>query len=228
MGTHFEGFADPGGRFFRALAKNQRREWFEMHRHEYDAGWRQPMQLLLAEVRERIDPLFRQHALGDPKVFRIHRDVRFSKDKAPYKTHVGGYVPMQTGGTGPAQPMPLYVQIGAGEAFAAAGHYMMDGAQVARYREAVLDDRRGKALVKIVTALRKARFALIAHEVLKKVPRGIDPAHPRAELLKQKSLAVTFPPVRKPLLVSPRLVGWLAGEVKKVVPLVEWLADVTG
>jgi uncharacterized protein (TIGR02453 family) len=103
-GTRFSGFADADGRFFRALAKNQKREWFQAHRAEYDHGWVAPMKLLLAEVRERIDPLFPRHALGDPKVFRINRDVRFSKDKSPYKTHIGGYVPLGAGGAGRATP----------------------------------------------------------------------------------------------------------------------------
>src|SRR5262245_36392739 len=141
--TRFEGFADADARFFRALAKHQSREWFAAHKQEYDEGWVAPMRLLLAEVRERIDPLFVRHALGDPKVFRIHRDVRFSKDKSPYKTHIAGYVPLAGGGRGGEQPVPLYMHLGK-ESFVGAGHYMMEPAQLARFREAVLDDRTGR------------------------------------------------------------------------------------
>jgi uncharacterized protein (TIGR02453 family) len=224
--TRFTGFADPEARFFRALAKHQDRAWFQAHRHEYDDGWVTPMGLLLAEVRERIDPLFVRHALGEPKIFRLHRDVRFAKDKSPYKTHIGGYVPLGGTGSGPAHPVPVYVQFGT-ETFLGAGHYMMDAGQLARYREAVLDERRGRALVRIVTALEKAGCTLVAFETLKKVPRGIDPAHPRAELLKRKSLAVEFPTIPKRLIRSPVLVGWLVQQIGKAVPLVEWLADVT-
>src|SRR5436305_15261786 len=89
--ARFEGFADRDGRFFRALARNQRREWFEAHRREYEDGWLAPMKALLAEVRERIDPLFPHHPPAEPQACRIHRAVRFSKDKAPYETHSGGY-----------------------------------------------------------------------------------------------------------------------------------------
>src|SRR5215510_5164892 len=95
--TRFEGFADRDARFFRALARNQRREWFQAHRDEYEDGWSHPMKALLAEVRDRIDGLFPQHPLAEPKVFRIHRDVRFSKDKSPYKTHIGGFVGIEGG-----------------------------------------------------------------------------------------------------------------------------------
>src|SRR5262245_23683256 len=185
------------------------------------------MRLLLAEVRERIDPLFVHHALGEPKIFRLHRDVRFAKDKSPYKTHIGGYVPLAGTGPGPSQPVAVYVQFGT-ETFVGAGHYLMDPGQLLRYREAVLDDRRGRALTRVVSALERAGCTPVAIGTLKKVPRGIDPAHPRAELLKRKSLAFHFPPIPKRLIASRALVGWLVQQTAKAVPVVEWLADVTG
>ena len=89
----FEGFADADARFFRALAKNQRREWFQAHKHEYEHGLaradeaRSSPRCASASTRSS-----RSTPLGEPKVFRIYRDVRFSKDKSPYKTHIGGYV----------------------------------------------------------------------------------------------------------------------------------------
>ena len=225
--ARFEGFADADGKFFRALKKHQTRDWFQAHRLEYDDGWVTPMKLLLAELRERIDPLFVRHALGDPKVFRIYRDVRFSKDKSPYKTHIGGYLPLAGAGRGPGQPVPVYVQLGT-ETFVGAGHYMMDPPQLARYRAAVLEDKTGKALARIVAALEKAKFRLVSFDALKNVPRGVDPAHPRAELLKRKSLAVEFPTLPKRLVVSRAFVGWLVERIERARPLVEWLADETG
>jgi uncharacterized protein (TIGR02453 family) len=225
--TRFDGFADAEARFFRALAKHQSRDWFQQHRREYDDGWVAPMGLLLAEVRERIDPLFVHHAVGDPKIFRIYRDVRFSKDKSPYKTHIGGYVPLAGAARGPNQPVPVYVQLGT-ETFVGAGHYMMEPAQLARFREAVLDDAQGKTLARIVATLEKAKFRLVSYDALKKVPRGIDPAHPRAELLKRKSLAVEFPTLPKRLVTSRKFVDWLVDRVDQSRPLVEWLAELTG
>ena len=225
--ARFEGFADADGKFFRALKKHQTRDWFQAHRLEYDDGWVTPMKCLLAELRERIDPLFVRHALGDPKVFRIYRDVRFSKDKSPYKTHIGGYLPLAGAGRGPGQPVPVYVQLGT-ETFVGAGHYMMDPAQLARYRAAVLDDKTGKALARIVAGLEKAKFRIVSFDALKNVPRGVDPAHPRAELLKRKSLAVEFPTLPKRLVVSRALIGWLVERIERARPLVEWLADETG
>jgi uncharacterized protein (TIGR02453 family) len=224
VSARFEGFADRDARFFRALVKNQRRDWFETHRAEYEHGWREPMMALLAEVHERIDRLFPQHALAAPKVFRIYRDVRFSKDKSPYKTHIGGYIALDGSGNGPSAVAPLYLHLGASERFVAAGHYMMDGPQLARFRAAVLDAQQGERLTAILARLTRARFTVGSHETLQKVPRGIDPTHPRAALLKRKGLIASFPELPRDLLVTHRLVDWLVTHVKRVVPLVEWLA----
>jgi uncharacterized protein (TIGR02453 family) len=224
--ARFDGFADRTGRFFRALARNQRRDWFAAHRGEYERGWLAPMKLLLAEVRERIDGFFPRHPLGAPKVFRIHRDVRFAKDKSPYKTHIGGYVAIDGAGEGPSAPAALYLHIGSAEVFVAAGQYMMDPAQLARFREAVVDNRRGGDLVAILRKLGRAGFAVGSHDVLQRVPRGLDPGHPRAELLKRKGLIVTFPAPPRELLVARPLVDWLVTHTKRAVPLVEWLASV--
>lgn len=221
----FEGFADASGRFFRALAKHQDRDWFQAHRDEYTAGWLQPMQLLLREARDRLDPLFPQHALAAPKVFRINRDVRFGKDKSPYKTHIGGILAIDGASGGPAVPAPLYVHVGATETFVAAGHYMMLPPQLAQYRAALLDDDTGEPVARMVAKLTRAGFRVGAYDTLKKVPRGVDPAHPRAALLKQKGLIVSFPELPRELLVSRRLLDWIMRHVKQTVPLVQWLAD---
>jgi uncharacterized protein (TIGR02453 family) len=227
-GTAFTGFADRDGRFFAALARNQRREWFQAHRAEYEQGWLAPMKALLAEVRGRLEPLFRHDELAPPKVFRIHRDVRFSKDKSPYKTHIGGYVALDGAGQGPSAAAALYLHVGARELFVAAGQYVMDADQLMAFREAVVDDAgRGAELGALLRKLTRAGFGVGSHATLQRVPRGFDPDHPRADLLKRKGLIVTFPEPPRRLLVSRTLVEWLVTHTKKAVPLVEWLAAVT-
>jgi len=224
--SRFAGFADRDGRFFKALARNNRRDWFALHRREYEDGWAAPMKALLAEIRDRLDACFPQHPLAEPKVFRIHRDVRFAKDKSPYKTHIGGYIAIAGGGSGPSVASPLYVHIGVDERFAAAGHYVMDPGQLARFRAALVDDRRGAALATALVKLERAGFEVGSHESLQRVPRGIDPDHPRAALLKRKGLIVSFPTLPRDLLVGRRLVDWLAAHAKRAAPVVEWLANI--
>src|SRR5208337_3547212 len=105
------------------------------HKAEFEEGWNGPMKALVSELRETIDGHYPRCDLGEPKIFRIFRDVRFSKDKSPYKTHIGGYVPTKRTGKSSAGPAALYVHIGT-ERFAAAGHYVMEGPDLGRFRAA--------------------------------------------------------------------------------------------
>lgn len=93
--TGFEGFEDANAKFFKSLAKNNTRPWFLAHKAEFEAEWNAPMKLLLADVRDAIDGAYPHCDLAEPKVFRIFRDVRFSKDKSPYKTHLGGFIAIE-------------------------------------------------------------------------------------------------------------------------------------
>ncbi len=223
----FSGFADRDARFFKALAKHQDREWFAAHRDEYEEGWLAPMKALLGEVRTKLSPRYAHEEIADPKVFRIYRDVRFSKDKSPYKTHIGGYLGVAGSSAGPSGAAAVYVHVGANELFVCAGQYMMDGGQLKRFRAAVDDAKRGAELTKLLTPLGRAGFTVASHEQTARVPRGFDPDHPRADLLRRKGLIVSFPDPDRALLTSPKLVDWVATNAKKAVPLVEWLASVT-
>lgn len=226
--TRFDGFADAQGKFFRALAKNNEREWFQAHKAEFDEGWNVPMKILLAEVREGIDKIYRHSDLDEPKVFRIFRDIRFSKDKSPYKTHIGGYIPTKrTGKSATDLPIALYLHIGATEKFGAAGHYRMQPESLERFRAAVADDKRGEELEKILGGLAKKGFVADSHDRLKRVPKGYDPAHPRAEMLKRKGLTVSFPEMPKGILATRELIRWLIDRSKTTAPLVEWLVFAT-
>jgi uncharacterized protein (TIGR02453 family) len=224
----FTGFADADGKFFKALAKNQKREWFEPRKQEFEDGWNRPMKDLLADVREAIDEAYAHCDLDEPKVFRIYRDVRFSKDKSPYKTWVAGCIPVKRTAKVTETPVALYMHFGT-ETAIAAGLYMMEPGSLARYRTSVADDARGKELGKVLAKLTKDGFSMdtMHDDHLKKVPKGFDPDHPRAELLKRKGLGVSFPALPKGMLTSPELAKWLAKHSKKTVPLVEWLVFAT-
>ena len=224
----FSGFPDSDAKFFKTLAKKNTREWFHAHKAEFETEWNAPMKALLGGLRETIDASYARCDLGEPKVFRINRDVRFSKDKAPYKTHVGGLIPIARGGKGVTDvPMALYFQVGAKDTFAGAGHYMMEKESLERFRAAVADDKRGKELEKILAALTKKGFTPRAYDRLKRAPKGYSPEHPRAELLSYKGLTVMFPPIPKALLTSPKLAKWLADACKVSAPFVDWLAIAT-
>jgi uncharacterized protein (TIGR02453 family) len=226
--ARFEGFADEKARFFKGLARHNERAWFLEHKDDFEAGWNAPMKALLADVREAVDADFAHSEVGEPSVFRIFRDVRFSKDKAPYKTHLGGFIPLQRAASKATdRTMALYFHVGAEGTVAAAGHYMMEPASLDRFRKAVADADKGKELTRILARLKKKGFLPDSREGLKRAPKGYEPTHPRAALLRRKGLVVAFPPLPPALLTSPDLTAWLAGATRVAAPLVEWLLFAT-
>jgi uncharacterized protein (TIGR02453 family) len=223
----FTGFAKDAPRFFHELAHEMSREWFAEHKAEYEQLWLAPMKSLLGEVARAIKPAYRGVTLGEAKVFRIHRDVRFANDKTPYKTYIAGYLPLVKDAKPTEGAAALYLQLGL-EEFAGAGHYGFDPSQLIRWRKLVAADKTGRVIARLCAQARAGGHDLDAREVLTRAPRGVDPDHPRAELLRHKGLVVTFPAIPRGLIHKPGLVGWLAGEAKQAAPVVTWLARNVG
>ncbi|MFO0680355.1 MAG: DUF2461 domain-containing protein [Polyangiaceae bacterium] len=226
----FEGFADAKMSFFRALEKHQDREWFAAHKAEYEEGWAKPMALLLDAVHAKIDGTFTHCDLTEPKVFRIYRDVRFSKDKSPYKTHVAGGIGIGTKTIAPSAPSALYVHLGIENGkpstFAGSGQYGFDGPALARYRKALLDPARAKELTSLLAKLEKKGFTVASESSLQRPPKGFED-HPLAELAKRKGLVVDFGPIPAAAIPTPKLATWLVERAKLAAPLVEWVTFAT-
>ena len=214
----FTGFDRDAIQFLHELTAEMNREWFEANKPRYQARWVEPLTALLGDVRERLAKAYAPIKLGPPKLFRIYRDTRFSKDKSPYKTHVAGMIPVREGCTA------LYLHVGTDEEFVGVGTYYFEDAQLPRWRKLVAADKTGKEIAGIVGKLRKAGYQVGGHEDYKKVPKGFAPDHPRAELLKMRGLTGGFPAIPKGLLHKPALADWLALHGKATAPLVSWLA----
>jgi uncharacterized protein (TIGR02453 family) len=233
--ARFTGFPDPTATFFRGLAANNDRSYFLAHKETFEKDWLAPMEALLAEVRAKLDRSYPDVELAEPKIFRLQRDVRFSKDKTPYKTHIGARIPVARVGSTIEVPIALYLQLGEAP-FVAAGLYGVSAAALPRLRQAIVSPDQGKQLDGILKKLEKAhpRAKLSAIEVLKRVPRGFDEGHPRADLLRYKGLAVSYPLLQDldeaalaKLLASPKLVDELVACGRDAAPLVRWLTFVT-
>lgn len=231
----FSGFPDASGGFFRGLAANNERSYFLAHKDTYEREWVAPMEALLREVRAKLDRSYPDVELGEPKLFRIQRDVRFSKDKTPYKTHIGARIPVIRAGGIIEVPMALYLQLGESP-FVAAGLYGASPEALTRLRRAIIDETEGKALDTILRKLRRAHedLRISAIDETKRVPRGFDEAHPRADLLRLKGLAVSFslvagadPKAHAKLLGSAALVDAIAAVGRDAAPLVRWLTFAT-
>ena len=202
----FSGFGDGAVEFYDGLIVDNTKAYWTDHREIYETHVRAPMQALIADL----EPEF-----GPGKIFRPYRDVRFSHDKTPYKTHCGATVG------------PCYLQVGPDGLMAAAGYYQMASDQVARYRAAVDDERKGADLVKRLAAV-TADGITIAGEVLKTRPRGVDPDHPRLDLMRHKSLYGwrRWPP--DDALHQAGAARRVATAWRSLHPLTEWLADHVG
>jgi uncharacterized protein (TIGR02453 family) len=225
--TVFRGFPDARGDFFLALALHNDREWFQAHRAEYEEGWAGPMAALLAEVRDGLRRAYGRRGLGDPKVFRIHRDVRFGKDKTPYKTNVAGWIPVATARSARpgATPAALYLQLGIDQRFTGSGCWTLEPDALKRFRAALIDPRRGAALARRLASLSAEGYTCSASETLVRVPAGVDPEHPRAALLRMKGLVVDPGDVPRRLVTRPDLAGWLVEKARAAAPVVSWLAE---
>ena len=219
--SSFTGFSKTAPAFFFELAAEMNRDWFEANKARYQTEWVAPMIALLDTVGARLAPAYRLVALA-PKIMRIHRDVRFSKDKAPYKTHIGGVITLAGKSVADGGNAAMYVHLGAEEEFCGVGIYQFDAARLARWRKAVAG-KPGEELAKVVAKLRKAGYTVGGHDDLKKVPRGFDPDHPRAELLKMRGLTGMLPAIPRGMLHQPKLADWLAQHGKALAPIVTWL-----
>ncbi|MEZ4401504.1 MAG: DUF2461 domain-containing protein [Kofleriaceae bacterium] len=218
----FGGFAPAAMGFWHELAHEMNRAWYVANKARYQALWEQPMAALLAVVRARLAPAYAPAELGAPKVLRIHRDVRFSKDKTPYKTHIGGVITVAGKVLGDGGTAALYVHVGLDEEFVGVGRYGFDAAQLARWRKAVAG-RPGEALAAVIAKLERGGYQVRGRDDLVKVPRGFAPDHPRGDLLRMRGLTAMFPEMPAGLLHQPALAAWLTRHAKATAPLVTWL-----
>jgi uncharacterized protein (TIGR02453 family) len=207
----FAGFGEGAVEFYDGLAADNSKAYWTDHRQLYERDVLAPMQALLAALESEFGP---------GKVFRPYRDVRFSRDKTPYKTACG------------ATAGPFYVQLSADGLMAAGGGYRWESDQVARFRTAVDDERRGCDLEARLAAVGAATVdgagLVVAGDRLATRPRGVAPDHPRLALLRHRSLYAHcgWPP--DDALHEATTVQRVAAAWRAMRPLTEWLDDHVG
>jgi uncharacterized protein (TIGR02453 family) len=204
----FAGFDRDGLQFLHELSVEMNKEWFAANKARYERVWVEPMTALLDELAKKIGKAYK---LGKPKLFRIYRDTRFSKDKSPYKTHVAAMLP------------PIYIHIGTDEEWVGCGTYFFEDKPLLKWRKAVAADKTGKEIAGIVKKLRAAGYRVGGHEDYKRVPKPYAEDHPRAEFLKMRGLTAGFPEIPRGMLHQPKLVDWLAKHAKATAPMITWL-----
>ena len=207
----FRGWADTALDFYRDLERDNSRAFWTAHKEVYEREVKAPFDALSDLVAEEFGPL---------RVFRPYRDVRFSKDKSPYKTRCYAVTEGEGGES-------YYVEISAQGLVVATGYWMMANDQLDRYRRAVDDEGSGTALETILAEL-AARKLTNEAPGLKTAPRGYRRDHPRVGLLRQKSVAVMrrFPPAR--WLGTPAAADRIIEVWRAATPMNGWLAEHVG
>jgi uncharacterized protein (TIGR02453 family) len=199
----FRGWPAEAIEFYEGLCADNSKTYWTAHKQTYDDAVHAPMVALVAEL----EPEF-----GPARIYRPHRDVRFSKDKSPYKTQIaavlgrGGYIRLAADGLG-----------------VGAGAYMMDSDGVRRFRTATADDTTGPQLVDIIAALRKGGISVSTHDELKRVPPGYPADHPREDLLRYKDLVAWKDWPVAAWLGTPTAKKKIVDVLRTTTPLREWL-----
>jgi uncharacterized protein (TIGR02453 family) len=215
----FQGFGSDALPFFKALKFHQSREWFEANRATYESAVKGPMGDLVEDVAVRL----RQARIpinGDRKssLFRIHRDVRFSANKDPYKTNAGVAL---TRSSGKNDPGVLYFHLSPEECFFAAGFYMPEPDHLGRLRGAAA--RAPKSFKAMTAKLRKAGLALSDEDALKRAPRGFEAIDDGeiAAAIRLRSL-ICLRPVAATAIASPALAADFCAFARDALPLLTW------
>jgi len=233
MSPGFGGFRPAAFQFLQDLARNNQKPWFEANRDVYERELREPMRQLVEALDARLAGIAPE-IVGDPKrsLFRIHRDVRFSANKAPYKTNAGAWLyhrdaGRKVGREGEGGGAGFYFHIDTTTCFMAGGIWMPAPPALLRIRAAIAVQPTVLTRLTSAPSFRR-RFDGVSEEVkLSRVPRGFPSDHPAAEWLKLQSFTARAP-IARGVVTSPRLVDSLCRDFALLVPLVRWLNRALG
>jgi uncharacterized protein (TIGR02453 family) len=201
MADGFAGFPREATEFFRELARNNNREWFQAHKDVYEHACREPLKALVAEL----DPM------GATHMSRINRDMRFSRDGAPYKTHLAAGV------------LRTYINLSAEGLYVGTGMYRPEAPVLQKFRAAIDADKSGRELARIISTIRRKGYAVGTHESLNSAPRGFPADHARIDLLRMKDIFAGRTIEPGAVLASRKAVAAVKKVMADVHPLGDWL-----
>jgi uncharacterized protein (TIGR02453 family) len=205
--------------FLRELKRNNDRAWFNANKERYEESVKEPFLQFIDDVGPALRKVSR-NLVADPRpvggsLFRIYRDIRFSKDKSPYKTHVGAHFPLGRGSAGPG----YYLHLEPGQCFVAGGMWMPEPAALQQIRERIAERP---------AEWKKARGDLDHDEAsLKRPPRGFDPDHPMIEDLKRKTFTSSIR-LSDAQMKRADLQATFVRSCERIEPLMKFLAAAVG
>ncbi|MEH3068616.1 MAG: DUF2461 domain-containing protein [Aeromicrobium erythreum] len=202
----FAGFPVAALDFYDDLEVDNTKTFWEEHRHVYDEAVKTPMVALTAALEDEFGPA---------KIFRPYRDVRFAKDKTPYKTHQGAFVAV-------APSTGYYVQVGAPGVRTGVGFYQAPPARLASFREAVDHETFGVGLQRILGRLERQGWT-VGGDAVKTAPRGWSADHPRIDLLRHRSLTLGREHGFAPYVHTAELLDHVRADWRAGKPFIDWV-----
>jgi uncharacterized protein (TIGR02453 family) len=227
----FSGFTPEAIQFLADLAQHNERSWFQPRKSDYERLLKEPLERMVAALAERLaarDIPLRADPRHSP--FRIYRDTRFSRDKSPYKAHLGASFPWTGAAAGPADPTADhphgnggYFNFAPGEMFVGGGMWMPDRSRMEAFRRAIVDDPD-----RVSGAIRDAAFVawfgdVHPHETLKRIPSGYPADHPMADMFRWKDV-VFGRRLSDTEVCSPGLPDTIADGYAAAIPVFRFLA----
>jgi uncharacterized protein (TIGR02453 family) len=220
----FSGFPEETFRFLRGITQNNDKAWFEAHRADYEAGYIEPAKAFVSALGLRlrkIAPSVQFEPRVNGSLFRINRDIRFSKDKSPYKNHLDlwFWLGERRGWDAPG----FFFRMFADRVLLGAGMHHFEKQHLETYRRKVIHPKSGEALAKVLSAVRAAGNYEIGGATRTTVPRGFDASHERAQLLLHEGLWAEFKLKIKDEPRTPRFVDFCAGHYASMWPVARWI-----
>ena len=224
----FDGFSAATFKFLRELKVNNNRDWFLENKPRYRQDVVEPALAFVTDFGRRLngvhsDIIYDTRTNGAGSLFRIYRDTRFSKDKTPYKTHLGvffwlGIVPVKMANPG------IYVHLDSEGAQLHSGLYRFEPERMKIYRDVLSGEKTAADLHKILAGLKKKGF-VVQGEQYKRVPPGFDKTSDYADLARYKGLYVSAPSFKKNLVTTPKLLNECMKYARQVAKFNNWFAN---
>lgn len=223
----FTGFSEETIRFFKDLENNNSKAWFNANRHVFDTFVMPQAQAFVVEMGERlassIAPGIQAIPKTDKSIFRIHRDIRFSPDKRPYKTHLGLYL-----WEGPGKKMEspgFYFQLSPEGFMLGGGMHMIPKQLMSSFRDAVVNDVSGPELQKAMETVMRNKDFILQEKRYKRTPRGYDPQHPRADLLLYDGIACMYESKDLSVVQDAQALDFIFEKFLAMAPLHHWFLN---
>ncbi|MBN2360365.1 MAG: DUF2461 domain-containing protein [Deltaproteobacteria bacterium] len=224
-GQGFDGFPRDCVAFLRELRRHNDREWFERNRDRYQASVLRPARSFVAALGLRLYEIAPAiHADATASIFRIHRDVRFAKDKSPFKTNLAIW--LWEGGRPRLECSGFYFELEPPDLLLATGIYQFPRPLLPAYRASVVHALHGPELIRVIAKVRSRRRYQLGGQKFKQTPRGYDPEHPNARWLLHDGLYAMHRDQAPAELFRPDLVDYCFARYRDMLPLHTWLRGV--